>query len=316
MNNVIINDLNLFVELGAVIYKAEHFLKINNISPIEEADENTLIFIDTNLKEKSKLLKTTFAKTVICDKETYTNNNYLSKCFIVTINPKLLFVRVIKQIVKKENIVGIDKTAVVHKSAIVSQSVYIGAGCYIGNCEIGEGSIIHPNCTIYDNVKIGKNVVIDSGAVVGAAGFGFVRDEDGVPHRFPQLGRVIIEDDVEIGANTCIDRGALKDTIIHKGVKIDNLVHIAHNVEIGAYSYIIAMSVISGSVTIGEKCWISPSFIINKVNIGNNVTVGFGANVLKSVKDNKTVLGNPAMSLDKYIDIQYTLRNRYNVRLY
>ena len=95
-----------------------------------------------------------------------------------------------------------------------------------------------------------------------------------MPHQFPQLGRVIIEDNVEIGANTCIDRGALDDTIIHKGVKIDNLVQVAHNVEIGRYTYIMGLTAIAGSVVIGERCWISPSRIINKVTIGTNCSIG------------------------------------------
>ena len=154
-------------------------------------------------------------------------------------------------------------------------------------------------------------MIIDSGAVIGAAGFGFVRDQSGVPHQFPQLGKVIIEDNVEIGANTCVDRGALDDTIIHKGVKIDNLVQIAHNVEIGEYTYVIANTVISGSVKIGKKCWIAPSQITNKVTIGNYVTVGFGSVVINSIPDNTVVMGDPAIPLDKYSKLQYKLKIYY-----
>jgi len=160
-------------------------------------------------------------------------------------------------------------------------------------------------------VKIGKNVIIDSGAVIGAAGFGFVRDIDGTPYQLPQLGSVIIEDDVEIGANACIDRGELDDTIIRKGVKIDNLVQIAHNVEIEKNTYIMGKTVIAGNVKIGEKCWIAPSLIMNDVKIGNNVTVGFGSVVLKSIKDNQTVMGNPAIQIEKYSKLQYKLRKLY-----
>jgi len=141
----------------------------------------------------------------------------------------------------------------------------------------------------------GRNVKIGEFCSIGNEGFGFVQDYDGAWIRFPHHGGIIIGDDVEIGDNVCIDRGSLSDTVIGKGVKIDNLVHIAHNVTIGENSMIVAKSMIAGSVKIGDNCWISPSSNIrNGIKIGNNVMVGMGSNVVKDIPDNVVVAGNPA----------------------
>jgi UDP-3-O-[3-hydroxymyristoyl] glucosamine N-acyltransferase len=306
-----IKDLKVFENVDAKIFNKNNFRGTTNIATLGEENEESLIFIDLNLKNKKDILTKTKANLIICDPKTFNDYNLSSKCYIVAENPKLLFVKAINNILQQNNSLnkkGIDSTAKIHKDAKIHPNTFIGAHCYIGNCEIDEGTIIYSGCNIYDNVKIGKNVVIDSGVVIGSAGFGFVRDEEGIPHQFPQLGKVIIENDVEIGANTCIDRGALGDTIIHKGVKIDNLVQIAHNVEIGEYTYIMGHSAIAGSVKIGKNCWIAPSLILNKISIGDNVTIGFGSNVLKSVRSNTTVMGNPASQIEKYINIQHKLK--------
>lgn len=146
-------------------------------------------------------------------------------------------------------------------------------------------------CKIFkgENVKIGANCSL------GGDGFGYEKDENGNWIKFPHFGHIIIEDNVEISNNVCIDRGVIGNTIIQKGTKIDNLVHVAHNVIVGANTLIIAKSMIGGSATIGENCWIGPSSsIINGISIGNNVTVGIGSNVIKDVPDNIVVAGNPA----------------------
>lgn len=151
-----------------------------------------------------------------------------------------------------------------------------------------------PKCKIHK----GKNVKIGENCSIGNDGFGFVKRENGELLKFPHFGDIIIEEDVEIANNVCIDRGSLSNTIIRKGAKIDNLVHIAHNVEIGENTMVIAGSVICGSVKIGNNCWIAPNASLKDwIKVGNNVVVGLGAVVINDVDDNDTVIGNPAKKL-------------------
>lgn len=298
----------LCLDSKLTVVNAVNFQSIETVKPITNADACSLVFIDRNAKSKLELLQNTAAKVIICDFIPTTTDSYDNKCLLIHHNPKFFFSKLVNAALGNEKEFGIHPTASIHPKASIHPNCFIGAHCVIGHCQIGEGTIIYGNCNIYDNVTIGKNVIIDAGAVIGAAGFGYVRDDDGFPIQFPQLGGVLIEDDVEIGANTCIDRGALEDTIIRKGAKIDNLVHISHNVEIGKYTYIISQTVVAGSTKIGEKCWIAPSYIMNKIKIGDNVTIGLGAVVLKSVKSGETYLGNPATSIETYSKIQYALK--------
>lgn len=303
----------MFEKFGAQIINKNKFVPITNVQSALNADENSLVLIDPDIKDKIRLISNTKAKVIICDLKLDSTELYDDKCLIISENPILLFAKLINEINRKEMEIsyGIHPSTVVYPLNHIPSNCFIGANCYIGKCEIGSGTVIYSGCHIYDGVKIGKNVIIDSGAVIGAAGFGFIRDIDGTPYPLPQLGSVIIEDDVEIGANTCIDRGKLDNTIIRKGVKIDNLVQIAYNVEIGRFTYIMGHTTIGGNVKIGEKCWIAPSFIMNKIKIGDNVTIGFGSIVLKSIKDNTIVMGNPATQLENYSNLQYKLRKLY-----
>jgi acetyltransferase-like isoleucine patch superfamily enzyme len=149
-------------------------------------------------------------------------------------------------------------------------------------------------------IKYGKNFIVGDNCSIGNDGFGYIKDEMGRWIKFPHFGDIIIGDDVEIGSNVCIDRGSLSNTIIGSGVKVDNFVHIAHNVEIGENTLIIAQSMIGGSTKIGKNCWISPSVSIkNGISIGDNVLIGMGAVVLKDVENNKVMVGNPAKELIK-----------------
>jgi len=281
------------------------------IASINEATQNSLVFVDKQAKNKDKLIAETLACAIICDYIPEDETIYKNKCLVVVDNPKLFFAKLVNQQL-------VVFTPQVHPTAIISASANVAKSCYVGPhvvigeyVEIGENTFIHSNCSIYDNVKIGKDVVVDAGCIIGAAGFGFVRnDATGEPTRFPQLGGVVIEDDVEIGANVCIDRGALQDTLIRKGVKVDNLVQIAHNVEIGEYTYIMGTTAIGGSTIIGKQCWIAPSQILNKICIGDDVTVGYGAVVLKSVPSGATYMGDPAMDIADYSKIQYKLKSQ------
>jgi UDP-3-O-[3-hydroxymyristoyl] glucosamine N-acyltransferase len=275
------------------------------LAPAHSATESSMIFIDAGNSNPSQIIEKTKAPVILCSGNT---NFYNDKLLIGVENPKYTFALIVNNLLKGKIDFGIHPSATIHPEAIISDQCYIGPNTYVGKSTIGNGTIIYGNCYIYDNVSIGENVIIDAGCTIGAAGFGFVRDSEGIPIRFPQLGGVEIEDDVEIGANTCIDRGALSNTIIKKGVKIDNLVQIAHNCIIGEYTYIIAHTIIAGSVTIGKKCWIAPSRILNKVTIGDNVTVGYGAVVLNNISSNETYMGYPATKVERYSKLQYKLK--------
>jgi len=200
---------------------------------------------------------------------------------------------------------GIHPTAVLEPGASVGANVSIGAHCFIGEGSvIGDDSILHPRVTIYAGVVIGQRSIIHSGAVIGADGFGFV-PSGGVWHKFPQVGGVTIGDDVEIGANTCIDRAALGQTVIGNGVKLDNMVHIAHNCRIGNHVVIAAQTGLSGGVTVGDHAIIGGQVGIgDKARIESGAVLGSGCGVLTSkiVRAGQPVWGTPARPLREYLE--------------
>lgn len=208
---------------------------------------------------------------------------------------------------------GIHPTAVIHSTAIIGKEVAIGAQVVIGkNVRIGDSSKIFPGCVILDNVsvgeqcilyplvsireecQIGNRVIIHNGAVIGSDGFGFAPFE-GRFHKIPQIGRVVIEDEVEIGANCTIDRATMGETIIHKGAKLDNLVHIAHNVEVGESTVMAAQAGISGSTKIGHHVMIGGQVgTVGHIAIGNYAQIGAQSGVSKSIPDKEIYFGYPA----------------------
>ena len=193
----------------------------------------------------------------------------------------------------------------IHHSAIISKNSKIGKGSYVGpNTIIRDYVVIGENCNIYGNVTIndrttiGNNVKIQSGTVIAGEGFGYLKSDKLGIINFPHIGGVILEDNVEVGANNTIDRGALSNTILRKDVKTDSLVHIAHNVVIGERTLIMANAMFAGSVTVGKDCWIAPSSSMSDtIEIGDNVTVGLGAVVLKNIPSNQTWAGVPAKKI-------------------
>lgn len=270
---------------------------IDNISDIKHTTETTLDWVNSNKLDKQIIAEKTLAKVVLVDTSVVYSDELKNqnKTLIYVKNPKYAL-----SIIGNNFFVGkiqpeIHNTAIISDKAKIGENVYIGPYCVIGDVEIGNNTIILSNVRIYDNVQIGNNCFIKEGSVIGGAGFGYEIDENGNRFRFPQIGGVIIGNNVEIGSNTCIDRGALSDTIIKDYVKIDNLCHIAHNVEIGENSMIIACSEISGSCCIGKNSWISPNVSIRDWRkIGNNSLVGIGSVVVKDVPENEIWMGNPA----------------------
>lgn len=230
---------------------------------------------------------------------------------IITPNPYAYFARV-SALLNPPAVIepGVHESAVVDKSAHVAGSASIGAcavigrnvqiaehaivgpGCYIGAAaSIGAGSRLHANVTVYHDCRIGERCIVHSGAVIGSDGFGIAKD-GGVWEKIPQIGRALIGDDVEIGANTTIDRGALDDTVIEDGVKLDNQIHIAHNVRVGAHTAIAACVGIAGSAKIGRNCALGgASMIYGHITLADNVNVSAGTLIMKSLDKPGTYTG-------------------------
>jgi UDP-3-O-[3-hydroxymyristoyl] glucosamine N-acyltransferase len=210
---------------------------------------------------------------------------------------------------------GVESPSHISQSATVdAESVYVGAFAYIGqravlgknvsiypqayvgdDVVIGDDTIIYPGVKIYAGCRIGSRCIIHAGAVVGADGFGFAREND-VFKKIPQLGNVVIEDDVEIGANTTIDRAVMDSTIIRRGAKLDNLIQVAHNVEIGENTGIAAQAGISGSSKVGRNCLIGgQAGLSGHIKIGDRANIGAQAGIISDIAAGRTVLGSPAM---------------------
>lgn len=191
---------------------------------------------------------------------------------------------------------GIDPLAFVSTSAKIGKDCYIAPFASIGdNVVIGDNTRIYPHVTIYHDCHIGNRVTIHAGSVIGADGFGFAPNTDGYD-KIPQIGNVIIEDDVEIGANTCVDRSTMGSTIIHKGVKLDNLVQIAHNVEVGENTVMSAQVGIAGSTKVGKWCMFGgQSGFAGHITVGDKTFVGAQCGVNSSVKGNQSLIGSPAI---------------------
>ena len=197
---------------------------------------------------------------------------------------------------------GVDPLAFVAKSAVIGQDVYIAPFAYVGEgVKIGDGSCIYPHVTIYDGCQIGCNVTIHAGSVIGADGFGFAPNTEGY-EKIPQLGIVVIEDNVEIGANTCIDRSTMGQTIIRKGVKLDNLIQVAHNCEIGENTVMSAQVGMAGSTKIGTWCMVGgQAGFSGHIKIADKTFVGAQAGVISNTKgDGQQLIGAPAVDPKMY----------------
>lgn len=271
---------------------------------IIEAGSNEITFISAKYKDSAEiLLASSHAAVVILDSIVWKGiQNMKCKSFLIISDaPKNAMVECLKHYFEEKINIEIHPTAIISRDSKIGTNNFIGAYTVIDkDVLIGNNCIIESHVSIKSKCIIGNNVLIKSGAVIGGKGFGYVKDENNVWENFPHFGRVILEDNVEIGSNTCIDRGALGDTVLKKGVKVDNLVHIAHNVVVGDDSLLIADSMIGGSTVIGKRTWIAPSTAIrNGITIGSDCVIGMGAVVVKNVEDGTTVVGNPAAPFTK-----------------
>lgn len=295
-------------------------IEISNVAKIQEAQAGDIAFLANPKYEP--YIYTTQASAVIVSKD-FEPKQAISTTLLVVEDAYTAFSTLLLEYEKIINLPkkGIEQPCFISEKAILGENLYIGAFAYIGeNAQIGNHTQIYPNVFIGENVKIGKNTiiyagakiykncvigdncVIHSGAVIGSDGFGFAPQADGSFKTIPQLGNVIIEDNVSIGANTTIDRATLGATIIKKGVKIDNLVQIAHNVIVGENTVIAAQTGIAGSTEVGANCMFGGQVgiaghlkITNKVNIG--AQSGLGTDI---TQENTNWQGSPAMDLKEF----------------
>ena len=268
---------------------------VDNIADVEHTNEYTLDWINPNKQNKQTIAENSKAKVIIADENVQYTDSMKGKTLIYVKNPKLALIHVGNEFFVAKQQEGIHPTAVIDPEASIGKGVYIGAYCIIGKAIIGSNTVILSNVRIYDNVTIGNNCYIKEGVIIGGTGFGYVIDEEGNRVRFPHIGGVLIGSNVDIGSNSCIDRGALSNTIIEDYVKIANLCQIAHNVKIGNNSMIVACSQISGSCQIGKDVWIGPNVTVRDWRkIDDNALVGIGATVVCDIPDNEVWAGNPA----------------------
>jgi UDP-3-O-[3-hydroxymyristoyl] glucosamine N-acyltransferase len=206
--------------------------------------------------------------------------------------------------------------AYIAKGAKLGDNVKIYPHVYVGdNVTIGDNTIIYSGAKIYQGCVIGANCIIHSGAVIGADGFGFAPQANGEYKKIPQIGNVVIEDNIEIGACTAIDRSTMGSTIIHSGVKLDNLIQIAHNVEIGKNTVIAAQTGIAGSVKVGENCVFAGQVgIVGHINVGNKVIIASKTGIHNNIADGKSMLGFPSMEASKYKRSFIVFRNLPELR--
>ena len=302
-------------------------VSVNRLSKIEEGEPGSISFL-ANPKYTHHIY-TSQASVVIVD-EGFVPEKPVVSTLIKVRNAYMAFAELLDFYNKiKMDKKGVSDSAFVSDSAQLGNDVYLGAFAFIGenvrigdnakiypqvyvgdNVTIGNNTTLFPGVKIYSDVMIGNNCTLHAGVVVGADGFGFAPQDDSNYKKIAQIGNVIIEDNVEIGANTTVDRATLGSTIIRKGVKLDNLIQIAHNVEVGENTVMAAQSGIAGSAKVGRNCMIAAQVgIVGHLNIGNNVKIAGQSGVTTNVKDDSVVFGSPAFDAGKYKKSYIHFRN-------
>ena len=270
---------------------------IDNLADVEHVSETTLDWVKPKNPNRQTVVEQSKAKVVLVDDGV---QPVPGKVLLMVKSPKRALAKVGNHFFVERPAPGIHPTAVIDTEAEIGAEVYVGPYTVIGKARIGDGCIIESNVRIYDGVTMGCGCSIKPGAVLGGEGFGFEKDENGNRFRFPQIGHLVIGDDVEVGANTCIDRGALSDTVIGDHTKINNLCHIAHNNQIGKNVTITGCVNVSGSNRIDDNVWIAPNASIRGfVHLGEKCVVGMGAVVTKDIPAGETWVGNPAKKMLK-----------------
>lgn len=287
-------------------YTGNDFI-IDNICAISKIKDKSISFVNKN---SYKFNQSVEALIIAIEGYEVEEN---SKCsFIFSKNPRLDFVKIANKFFTNKNQGKISDTAKIGLGCKIAENVTIGEYTVIkDNVTIGSGTIINNHVVIESNTIIGDNCYIKSGAIIGEDGFGFERDEQGIPLRFPHIGNVYIGNNVEIGAKTTIARGTLDSTIIKDDVKIDDQVFIAHNVLIDENTMIISCSEISGSTKIGKNCWIGPNCTIKDgLTIGNNVFLGISCSISKDIESNAKLGTISDLKLRDIVKINKILKSK------
>ncbi len=292
-------------------------VKVNNFSKIEEGKRGTLSFL-ANLKYSQYIYDT--ESSIVLVNNDFVPEREIKATLIRVPNAYMALAVLLDMVNKTRKKLGIDANTHISESAQINkESIYVGAFAYIGenakigknveiypqvyigdDVEIGNDTILYPGAKIYAGCKVGERCIIHAGAVIGSDGFGFAQEND-IYKKIPQVGNVIIENDVEIGANTTIDRAVMESTIIRSGVKLDNLIQVAHNVEIGENTAMASQVGISGSTKVGKNCMIGGQTGLNgHIKIGNHVNIGGRSGVLSNIEDGKTLIGSPAIEVKNY----------------
>lgn len=299
--------------------------KINTFAKIEEGKEGAISFL-SNPKYTHYIYDTKSSVVIVNNDVVF---DHPVKTTLIRVDNAYECIAKLLQIYEasKPKKTGIAPQAYVSPTAKLGENCYVGPFACIGdnavvgdNCQIyphavigdnvtlGNGCLIYPNTTIYQGCKLGNNVTLHAGCVIGADGFGFAPGPNGYD-KIPQIGIVTIEDDVEIGANTCVDRSTMGSTMIHKGVKLDNLIQIAHNVEVGANTVMSAQVGVSGSTKIGSWCMFGGQVgLAGHINIGDKVHLGAQSGVPGNIKSGEELIGTPPMPMRQYFKSQAVFR--------
>ncbi len=317
---------------GKILGNSEIIL--TGVATIENASKGDLTFL--YLSSYEKYLQITNATAVLVKPNTERTREDVT--FIEVEDPKAAFQQILIEYFHYDSSVsGIDESAKIGENCNIGEDITLGKNVVIGNnCSIDNGTkilhnavimdntiigsncLIYPNVTVRENSQIGNNVIIHSNTVIGSDGFGYVPDKNGVYKKVPQIGNVIIEDNVELGSNVSIDRAALDSTIIGKGTKIDNLVQIAHNVEVGENTVISAQTGVSGSTKIGKNCIFAGQVgTVGHIEIADGVIVGAQSGVSKSLKKPGKYFGYPAKEMSTSLRLESHIRNlpKYSERI-
>lgn len=270
---------------------------IDNLADVAHTNAATLDWVNPAKANKQAIAENSKAKVILVDGDVRPIED---KVLLVVNNPKVCLAQIGNEFFADKPVLGIHPTAVVDSEAKLGRGVCVGPYSVVGKAQIGDGTIIESHVRIYDCVTMGKNCHIKDGAILGGAGFGFEKDEHGNRFRFPQIGSLIMGDEVEVGGNTCIDRGALSDTIIGSHTKINNLCHIAHNNIIGENVEITGCVNVSGGNVIDNNVWLAPnSSLVGYIHIGEGAVLGMGAVAVKDIPAHEVWVGNPAKLLKK-----------------